>query len=186
MLDNINRKTNFVMQCLFVTKGTHLPTSVKQAIIQIGHRRKFSKIRIVDTFFLMLCFIYDPAGLQFALLLMVFPLICCFWRNNIFLTLDWNLWSITFKSIFTGFPCSLGKWPIFSVLCFHMYKKEDNITSFFPILSSVLTVSSLGLGLLSLINCMYVQCLSRQDFKMPSNICLFFHTSGNAVLREET
>lgn len=51
MVDNINRKTNFVTQCLFITRDIRLPISVKQKIIQIGHKRKFSKIRIVDTFF---------------------------------------------------------------------------------------------------------------------------------------
>lgn len=127
------------------------------------------------SFWSAVCFVIDGISLM-----------CCFGRNNGFVTPDWDFRSIKFKFIFTGFPSSLGQMTYFlgsllSYMYIYILKKEDNMTSFFPILSSVLTGSSLGPVLLSLTNCMYVQCLCRQGFEMLSNICLFFHTSGNAL-----
>lgn len=66
--------------------------------------------------------------------------------------------------------------------CFHIYiKKRILLLLFSPILSSFLTGSSQGAGLLSVINCMYVQCRCRQGFEMLGNICLFFHASGSLL-----
>lgn len=171
----------FVAQWLFVTRGIYSPASVKQPLIQIGHEKVFKNRNCSYLHFCVVFYLWSFWSAVFFVIYGI-SLICCFGRNNGFVTPDWDLRSIKFKFILQALLPVFGKWPIFSVLCFHIYiKKEDSITSFFPILSSVLTESSLGSGLLSLIKCMCVQYLCRHGFEMLSNICVFVHTSGNVL-----